>query len=76
MSITEIIPAVRALSRNEKFNLAQILLEDLASVSFSQGDYSTARALSEESVVFSRRTKRKDRIAYALHGLASEVASG
>jgi hypothetical protein len=30
MSITEIIPAVRALSRSEKFNLAQMLLEDLA----------------------------------------------
>ena len=31
MSIAEIIPAVRALSRGEKFQLAQILLEDLAS---------------------------------------------
>lgn len=31
MSIAEIIPAVRALSRSEKFNLAQLLLEDLAS---------------------------------------------
>ena len=30
MSIAEIIPAVRALSRSEKFNLAQMLLEDLA----------------------------------------------
>jgi hypothetical protein len=30
MSITEIIPALRALSRREKFQLAQILLEDLA----------------------------------------------
>ena len=30
MSITEIIPAVRALSRGEKFQLAQMLLEDLA----------------------------------------------
>jgi hypothetical protein len=31
MSITEIMPAVRALSRSEKLNLAQMLLEDLAS---------------------------------------------
>jgi hypothetical protein len=31
MSIAEIIPAVRALSRSEKFDLAQMLLEDLAS---------------------------------------------
>jgi hypothetical protein len=31
MSIAEIIPAVRALSRGEKFQLAQLLLEDLAS---------------------------------------------
>jgi hypothetical protein len=30
MSITEIIPAVRALSRGEKFQLAQLLLADLA----------------------------------------------
>jgi hypothetical protein len=30
MSIAEIIPAVRALSRGEKFQLAQILLADLA----------------------------------------------
>ena len=30
MSIAEIIPAVRALSRGEKFQLAQLLLEDLA----------------------------------------------
>jgi hypothetical protein len=30
MSITEIIHAVRALSRGEKFQLAQLLLEDLA----------------------------------------------
>ena len=30
MSIAEIIPAVRALSRSEKFNLAQLLLDDLA----------------------------------------------
>ncbi len=30
MSIAEIIPAVRALSRSEKFQLAQLLLEDLA----------------------------------------------
>ncbi len=30
MSITEIIPAVQALSRGEKFQLAQMLLEDLA----------------------------------------------
>ena len=30
MSIAEIIPAVRALSRSEKFNLAQHLLDDLA----------------------------------------------
>lgn len=31
MSITEIIPEVRALSRGEKFQLARMLLEDLAS---------------------------------------------
>jgi hypothetical protein len=31
MSIVELIPAVRGLSRSEKFQLAQILLEDLAS---------------------------------------------
>jgi hypothetical protein len=30
MSITELIPAVRALSRGEEFQLAQLLLEDLA----------------------------------------------
>jgi len=30
MSISEIIPAVRALSRGEKLQLTQILLEDLA----------------------------------------------
>jgi hypothetical protein len=30
MSITEIIPAAKALSRCEKFQLAQLLLEDLA----------------------------------------------
>ncbi len=30
MSITEIIHAVRALSRGEKFQIAQILLDDLA----------------------------------------------
>ena len=30
MSIAEIVPAVRALSRGEKFQLAQMLLEDLA----------------------------------------------
>jgi hypothetical protein len=30
MSIAEIIPAVRALSRGEKFQLAQLLLADLA----------------------------------------------
>jgi hypothetical protein len=30
MSITEIIPAVRALSRSEKFRLARLLLDDLA----------------------------------------------
>lgn len=35
MSIAEIIPAVRALSRREKFNLAQMLLEDLASEELS-----------------------------------------
>jgi hypothetical protein len=29
MSITELIPAVRALSRGETFQLAQMLLEDL-----------------------------------------------
>jgi hypothetical protein len=31
MSIADIIPAVRDLSRGEKFQLAQMLLEDLAS---------------------------------------------
>jgi hypothetical protein len=30
MSIAEIIPAVRALSRGEKYQLAHLLLEDLA----------------------------------------------
>ncbi len=30
MSIVEILPAVRALSRNEKFRLARLLLDDLA----------------------------------------------
>ena len=30
MSIAEIIPALRALSRSEKFHLAHLLLEDLA----------------------------------------------
>ncbi|MBI2806466.1 MAG: hypothetical protein HYX68_15910 [Planctomycetes bacterium] len=30
MSIAEIIPAVQALNRSEKFRLAQMLLEDLA----------------------------------------------
>ena len=30
MSIAEIIPAFRALSRGEKFQLAQMLLEDMA----------------------------------------------
>jgi hypothetical protein len=30
MSIAEIIPAVQALSRSEKFHLAHLLLEDLA----------------------------------------------
>jgi hypothetical protein len=30
MSIAEIIPAVRALSRTEKFRIAQMLLDDLA----------------------------------------------
>ena len=30
MSIAEIIPAVRALSRSEKFRIAQVLLDDLA----------------------------------------------
>jgi hypothetical protein len=30
MSITEIIPAVRALPRSEKFRLVQLLLDDLA----------------------------------------------
>jgi hypothetical protein len=30
VSIAEIIPAVRALSRREKFQLAQMLVEDLA----------------------------------------------
>jgi len=41
MSIAEIIPAVHALSRGEKFHLAQILLEDLAReelpIDFKQG---------------------------------------
>lgn len=32
MAIAEIIPAVQALSRSEKFQLAQIILEDLAAV--------------------------------------------
>jgi len=31
VSITELIPAVQSLSRGEKFHLAQVLLEDLAS---------------------------------------------
>jgi len=31
MSFADIIPKVRALSRREKFQLAQMLLEDLAS---------------------------------------------
>jgi hypothetical protein len=31
MSINEIIPAVQALTRGEKFHLAHMLLEDLAS---------------------------------------------
>jgi hypothetical protein len=30
MSIAEIIPAVRALSRDKKFRLARLLLDDLA----------------------------------------------
>ena len=30
MSITEILPAVRALPRSEKFKLARLLLDDLA----------------------------------------------
>jgi hypothetical protein len=30
MSITEILPAVRALPRSEKFRLARLLLDDLA----------------------------------------------
>lgn len=30
MSIAEIIPAVRTLSRDEKFRLARLLLDDLA----------------------------------------------
>jgi hypothetical protein len=30
MSIAEILPAVRALPRSEKFRLAQLLLDDLA----------------------------------------------
>ena len=30
MSMAEIIPAVRALSRSEKFQIAQMLLDDLA----------------------------------------------
>jgi hypothetical protein len=30
MSITEIIPAVRALPRSEKYRLARLLLDDLA----------------------------------------------
>ncbi len=35
MSITEIIPAIRLLSRGEKFQLAQMLLEDLATEELS-----------------------------------------
>lgn len=31
MSFAELLPEVRALSRGEKFQLAQLLLEDLAS---------------------------------------------
>ena len=41
MSFADIIPEVRALSRGEKFKLAQMLLEDLASeeapVAFKDG---------------------------------------
>jgi hypothetical protein len=41
MSIAEIIPAVLALSRSEKFQIAQLLLDDLAneerSVEFTDG---------------------------------------
>ena len=41
MSIAAIIPAARALSRGEKFQLAQMLLEDLATeeqqVMFKEG---------------------------------------
>ncbi len=35
MSIVEIIPAVRALSRSDKFRIAQLLLDDLAAEEFS-----------------------------------------
>jgi hypothetical protein len=40
-AIAEIIPAVRALSRSEKFQIAQILLDDLAkeelTLAFTEG---------------------------------------
>ena len=35
MSIAEIIPAVRALSRSDKYRIAQLLLDDLASEELS-----------------------------------------
>jgi hypothetical protein len=46
MSIAEIIPAVRALSRDEKFRLARLLLDDLA---------------GEELLAGIKRTKRERR---------------
>jgi hypothetical protein len=44
MSIVEIIPAVRSLSRTEKFQLAQMLIMDLAS--------EESRFMFEEGQVF------------------------
>lgn len=37
MSLAEIIPVVRALTRSEKFRLAQLLLDDLASEELLSG---------------------------------------
>jgi hypothetical protein len=37
MSIAEILPAVRALSRGEKFTLARLLLDDLAAEELLSG---------------------------------------
>ena len=45
MSITEIIPAVQALSRSEKFYLAQMLLEDLANEE-SPAEFKSGHAFS------------------------------